>query len=70
MDTRINKKQILQAIEELPEDATIEQAMYKLHVLEEIYKAVSDPERYSQDEVEAYFLERRKKRVNSSDSDV
>jgi hypothetical protein len=42
MELTMNKKRILEAIEELPDDATVEQAMYKLYVLDKISKALAD----------------------------
>lgn len=63
MPLTINKKRILEAMQELPDDATIEQAMYKLHVLEEVSKGMADFKRYSQDEVEEYFQQRREQRT-------
>ena len=66
MELSIGKKQIIQAIEELPDDTTIEQAIYKLHVLEEVTKAIADPARYTQDEVEEYFRHRRENRKTTA----
>jgi len=34
-------------MQELPEDATIEQAMYKLYVLDEVSKALANDEKRS-----------------------
>ena len=42
MQLTIDKKRIAKAIDELPEDATIEQAMYKLYVLHEVSKSLKD----------------------------
>jgi len=42
MNARIDKQRILKAIQELPEDATVEQAMYKLYVLDQLSKALAD----------------------------
>jgi hypothetical protein len=42
MEPTINKKQILEAIKELPEDTTGEQDMYKLYVLDKISKDLAD----------------------------
>jgi hypothetical protein len=46
------------AIEELPEDATVEQAMYKLYVLDQVNKALADTrEKISQGDMEKEFLD-------------
>lgn len=57
MDLKIDKKRILKAIEELPEDATIEQAIYKLYVLDQVSKALSDTgEKISHEDMKKEFL--------------
>lgn len=58
MQQTIDKKQILKAIEELPEDATVEQAMYKLYVLDQVSKALSHSgEKIPHEEVKEEFLD-------------
>lgn len=53
----IDKKRILQAMEELPEDATVEQAMYKLYVLDQVSKAFShNGENVPHEDVRNQFL--------------
>ena len=44
MELTIDKKRIQQTIDELPEDATIEDALYELYVLHEISKSLQDIE--------------------------
>lgn len=57
MENTIDKKSIIRAMEELPEDATIEQAMYKLYVLDQVSKALSHSgEKLTQEEVKKQFL--------------
>jgi len=58
MDLTINKKRIFKALEDLPEDATIEDAKYRLHVLEQVSKSLANTgERIPQEEIEKEFLE-------------
>jgi hypothetical protein len=38
----IGKKSIIEAMKDLPEDATIEHAIYKLYVLKKINKALAE----------------------------
>jgi len=57
MEPTIDKKRIVKAMEELPEDATVEQAMYKLYVLDQVGKALSHSgEKLSQEEIKKRFL--------------
>ncbi|MEX0647785.1 MAG: hypothetical protein WEA56_06735 [Balneolaceae bacterium] len=57
MELTINKKRMIQAIEELPENATIEQAMYKLYVLDQISKSLADTgKKVPHDEVKERLL--------------
>ncbi|SMO78606.1 hypothetical protein [Gracilimonas mengyeensis] len=57
MESTIDKKRIIKAMEELPEDATVEQAIYKLYVLDQVSKALSHSgEKKSQDEVKKQLL--------------
>src|SRR5690625_253221 len=58
MELTINKQRILKAIQELPEGATIQDAQYRLYVLEQVSKSLaSSGERVSQKEVEKEFLQ-------------
>lgn len=43
MSLTINKKRIFKALEDLPEDATIGQAMFKLYELDQTSKAEQSP---------------------------
>ncbi|MFA5669668.1 MAG: hypothetical protein WC967_10500 [Balneolaceae bacterium] len=57
MEATIDKKRIIKAMQELPEDATIEQAMYRLYVLDQVSKSLSDPrDIIPHDEVKKQFL--------------
>jgi hypothetical protein len=57
METTIDKKRIIKAMQELPEDATIEQAMYKLYVLDQVSKALSEPrDKIPHDELKKQLL--------------
>ena len=59
MEPTIDKKQILKAMEELPEDATVEEAMYKLYVLSEVSKALNNTgEKISHEEMEKQLLDK------------
>lgn len=42
MELTIDKKRIQQAIDGLPEDATIEDALYELYVLHQVSKSLQD----------------------------
>lgn len=42
MELTMSKKRILEAMEKLPEDATVEEAMYKLYVLDQVSKSIRD----------------------------
>jgi len=42
MELTIDKKRIQKAIDELPEDATIEDALYELYVLSKVSKSLKD----------------------------
>lgn len=45
-------------MEDLPEDATIEDAKYRLHVLEQVSKSLANnDQKISQEEIEKEFLE-------------
>lgn len=57
MDLTINKQRILKAIEELPDDTTIQEAQYRLHVLEQVSKSLTNTaKKISQEEIEKEFL--------------
>jgi hypothetical protein len=57
MDLTINNKIIFKAQENLPEDATIEDAQYRLHVLEQVSKSLANTgEKIPQEEIEKEFL--------------
>jgi hypothetical protein len=59
MQKTIDKKRILKAIEELPDDATVEQAMYKLYVLDQVSKALGDTgKKISHEEMKKRLLEK------------
>lgn len=59
MELTIDKKQILKAMEELPEDATVEQAMYKLYVLDQVSKALNHTgEKISHEEMKRQLLDK------------
>ena len=53
-----SKQRIIEAMQELPEDATIEQAKYKLYVLDEVSKALAnDEEKIAHKDIKAQVLE-------------
>ena len=57
MDLTINKKRIFKALEDLPDDATIEDAQYRLHVLEQVSKSLANTEeKIPHEEIEKEFL--------------
>ncbi len=57
MESSIDKKRIIKAMQELPEDATVEQAMYKLYVLDQVSKALSHSgDKISHEEVKKQLL--------------
>ncbi|CAN5409966.1 hypothetical protein BH23BAC3_BH23BAC3_33050 [soil metagenome] len=62
MDLTINKEKITQAIAELPEDATIEQAIERLIVLHKVEKGLKQSGGKTQQEVEKHFIKRRENR--------
>lgn len=62
MELTINKEKIFQAIAELPEDATIEQAIERLIVLHKIEKGLKQIGGKTQQEVEQHFKKRRENR--------
>lgn len=59
MESTIDKKRIIEAMQELPEDATVEQAMYKLYVLDQVSKALSDTgEKIPHEEIKKQLLDK------------
>jgi hypothetical protein len=59
MELTIDKKRIQKAINELPEDATIEDALYKLYVLHQVRKSLQDIDQgrmITQKEMEKKYL--------------
>lgn len=62
MPQTITKSDILRAVSELPDDATLDDAFERLFVLHKIERGLKDAEEgktMSQAEVEAYFRQRR-----------
>lgn len=62
MPQTITKSHIVRAVADLPDDATLDDAFDKLFVLHKIERGLKQAEEgqtLSQDEVEAYFRERR-----------
>ena len=63
MTQTITKEDIVRAVSELPDDATLDDAFERLFVLHKIQKGLKEAqsgETMTQEEVEAYFRERRK----------
>lgn len=59
MELTIDKKRIQKAIDGLPEDATIEDALYTLYVLYEVSQSLKDVDQgrtITQEELEQEFL--------------
>ena len=58
METTQTKSEIVKAIQELPEDATVEDAMERLYFLAKIERGLeqSEGETISHDEIKARFL--------------
>ena len=58
METTQTKSEIVRAIQELPEDATVEDAMERLYFLAKIERGLeqSEGETISHDEIKARFL--------------
>lgn len=62
MPQTITKSDILRAVSDLPEDATLDDAfdrLFVLHKIEQGLKDAQDGRTVTQDEVEAYFRQRR-----------
>lgn len=62
MELSIDKKKIAKTIEELPEDATIEEAIERLVLLQKVQKGLNEKEGKTQEEVEEHFKKRRELR--------
>ena len=63
MTQAITKEDIVRAVSELPDDATLDDAFERLFVLHKIQKGLKEAqsgETMTQEEVEMYFRERRK----------
>jgi hypothetical protein len=53
-----SKQRIVEAMQELPEDATVEEAMYKLYVLDEVSKALAnDEEKIAHENIKSQVLQ-------------
>ena len=62
MTSVITKSDIVRAVSELPEDATLDDAFERLFVLHKIERGLREGEAgetMTQDEIEAYFRQRR-----------
>ncbi len=62
MSSIITKAQIVRALSELPDDATLDDAFERLFVLHKIERGLreaAEGQTMTQDEVEAYFRKRR-----------
>ena len=63
MTQSITKEDIVRAVSELPDDATLDDAFERLFVLHKIQKGLKEAQlgqTMTQEEVETYFRERRK----------
>jgi hypothetical protein len=63
MELTIDKKKIAQAIAELPEDTTVEQAIERLIVLHKVEKGLNQSGGKTQQKVEQHFKKRRENRT-------
>ncbi len=66
MSPIITKAQIVRAVSELPDDATLDDAFERLFVLHKIERGLreaAEGQTMTQDEVEAYFRKRRASRT-------
>lgn len=59
MEQTIDKKQMLKAIDELPEDATIEEGIERLVFLHKIQKGLREKGGKTQAQIEEHFRKRR-----------
>ena len=62
MELRIDKKRIAQTIDELPEDATIEEAIERLILLHKIQTGLRETGGKTQQEIEQQIKKRRENR--------
>lgn len=62
MELTINKKTITRVINDLPEDATLEDAMERLMMLHKIQIGLEESGGKTQEEVEEIFRQRRESR--------
>lgn len=62
MELTINKKRMLKAIDELPEDATIEEGIERLVFLHKNQKGLSEKGGKTQVQIEEHFRRRRESR--------
>ena len=66
MSQTITKSDIVRAVSDLPDDATLDDVFERLYVLHKIERGLKDAregETMTQDEVEAYFRQRRASRT-------
>ena len=73
MPQATTKARIVRAVEDLPEDATIEDAIERLVVLHKVERGLAEARSgeglMTQDEVEAHFAERRAARAKATDAE-
>lgn len=62
MELTIDKKKIAKTIDELPEDATIEEAIERLVLLHKVQTGLKEKEGKNQEEIEKHFKKRRERR--------
>lgn len=62
MELSIDKKKIAKTIDELPEDATIEEAIERLVLLHKIQTGLKESGGKTQEEMEEHFAKRREVR--------
>lgn len=65
MELSIDKKRIAKTINELPEDATIEEAIDRLILLQKVQTGIQQTGGKTQKELEQQFKKRRKNRKQS-----
>ena len=66
MSQTITKSDIVRAVSDLPDDATLDDAFERLFILHKIERGLKDAregQTMTQDEVEAYFRQRRAARA-------
>ena len=73
MPQATTKAKIVRAVEDLPEDATIEDAIERLVFLHKVERGLAEARSgeglMTQDEVEAHFAERRAARAKATDAE-